>query len=579
MEPLHSHAANIFSATSVFARRAAAVFLLMIGLVAGARSAFGLPAHVVIVIMENHAFGEIVGSANAPYINNTLVAKGALLTNSHAVEHPSQPNYLDLFSGSNQGITNDATPTNIPFSTPNLAAELIAKGLTFTTYSESLPSVGFTGDNATTVPGKNQYQRKHNPAVNWQASDAPASNHLDPSLNQPFSAFPTTDVGFSTLPTVSLVVPNEQNDMHDGTVAMGDTWLSQNIEAYRVWAAAHNSVLIVTWDEDDRSAGNLITTIFNGQHIRPGSYTESSIERSTGLGVDHFNILRTLENIYGLGTCNDATDGARNPIVDLIQAPLLNIATRDTVLSANQVLIAGFIITGTDAKQVLIRGIGPSLTGVGTDLPDPTLELHQGNSTLVTNDNWKIKSDGSSQQAAIEATTIPPKNNLESAILATLNPGTYTAILAGKNGGTGVGVVELYDLAQTASASLANISTRGFVNTGDDVLIGGIIVGAGGTSNVIVRALGPSIPVSDALADPTLELHDSSGALLQSNDNWKVRDTGGSQQAAIEATTIPPSKDLESALVQTLPAGNYTAIVRGKGNTTGVALVEVYNLP
>ena len=290
-------------------------------------------------------------------------------------------------------------------------------------------------------------------------------------------------------------------------------------------------------------------------------------------------MLRTLENMYGLGTCNAATDGARNPIVDLIQAPLLNIAARDTVLTSNQVLIAGFIITGTDPKQVLIRGIGPSVSGAGVTLPDPTLELFQGNSSLATNDNWKTKPDGSSQQAAIQATTIPPANDLESAILATLNPGTYTAILAGKNGGTGIGVVELYDLAQTTPASFANISARGFVNTADNVLIGGIIIGAGGTSNVIVRALGPSLAVSGALPDPTLELRDASGTFLQSNDNWKTRSDGTSQQRAIEATTIPPPNDLESAIVQTLPLGNYTAIVRGKANTTGVALLEVYNLP
>jgi acid phosphatase len=530
--------------------------------------------------MENHSYGQIIGSPDAPYINNVLVANGALLTNSHAIEHPSQPNYLDFFSGSNQGVTNSATPTNIPFSTPNLGALLLAQSLTFVTYSESLPSVGFNGDAYTTVPGQNQYQRKHNPAANWQANDAPASNHLSPTVNQPFTAFPTTDAGFAALPTVSLVVPNEQNDMHDGSIAMGDTWLSKNVEAYRQWAATHNSLLIVTWDEDaNNTATNQIATIWNGQHVRPGSYTESSVERAPGLGVDHFNMLRTLENIYGLGACNAATDGARNPIVDLIQAPLLNIAARDTVLTSNQVLIAGFIITGTDPKQVLIRGIGPSVNGAGATLPDPTLELFQGNTSLATNDNWKIKSDGSSQQAAIQATTIPPANDLESAILATLNPGTYTAILAGKNGGTGVGVVELYDLAQTANASFANISARGFVNTADNVLVGGIIIGAGGTSNVIVRALGPSLPVSGALPDPTLELRDTSGTLLQSNDNWKTRPDGTSQQRAIEATTIPPPNNFESAIVQTLPLGNYTAIVRGKANTSGVALVEVYNLP
>jgi hypothetical protein len=260
-------------------------------------------------------------------------------------------------------------------------------------------------------------------------------------------------------------------------------------------------------------------------------------------------------------------------------ATLLNISTRMRVLTGEQVLIGGFIITGTDPKNVIVRGIGPSLNGVGISLADPTLELHQGSTTLATNDNWKINDQtGQSQQAEIEETTIPPANDLESAILMSLSPGSYTAILAGKSGGTGVGVVEVYDLAQAANSQLANISTRGFVDTGDNVMIGGLIVG-GGSANVLVLALGPSVPVQDALADPTLELHDVNGATIATNDNWKINDqTGQSQQAAIEATTIPPTNDLESALVQTLLPGNYTAIVRGKNHSTGVGLVAAYNL-
>ena len=265
---------------------------------------------------------------------------------------------------------------------------------------------------------------------------------------------------------------------------------------------------------------------------------------------------------------------------------LLNISTRMRVLTGEEVLIAGFIITGSDQKKVIIRGIGPSLNGVGVTLADPTLELHQGNTTLATNDNWKINDQtGQSQEADIRATTIPPTNDLESALVATLNPGAYTAILAGKNGGTGVGLVEVYDLAQAANSKLANISTRGFVDTGNNVMIGGLIVGGGsggGTAKVIVRALGPSLTgsgIAGALGDPTLELHDGSGTTLATNDNWKINDqTGQSQQAEIEATTIPPTNDLESALVAILAPGNYTAIVRGAGDTTGVGLVEVYNL-
>ena len=264
---------------------------------------------------------------------------------------------------------------------------------------------------------------------------------------------------------------------------------------------------------------------------------------------------------------------------------LLNISSRALVLTDDNVPIAGFIITGTDPKRVLIRGIGPTLNGVGAALSDPTLELHQGSTTLVTNDNWKIRSDGGSQQAEIEATTIPPTNDLESAIVMTLNPGAYTAILAGKNGATGVGLVEVYDLAQDAHSRLANISTRAFVGTDNNVLIGGFIIGGGGGggANVVVRAIGPSlgtVGVQGALQNPTLELHDANGATTATNDNWKISDQGQqSQETAVLATTLPPENDLESAIVATLPPGNHTAIVRGKNNTIGVALVEVFNLP
>jgi len=285
-----------------------------------------------------------------------------------------------------------------------------------------------------------------------------------------------------------------------------------------------------------------------------------------------------------------ATDsGVNDAFVTKIRdaSQLLNISTRMRVLTGDQVLIGGFIVTGTDPKRVIIRGIGPSLNGVGVTLSDPTLELHQG-TTVIKNDNWKINDQtGQSQEAEIRATTIPPTNDLESAIIATLPPGNYTAILAGKNGGTGVGLVEIYDLAQGANSTLANISSRGFVDTGDNVMIGGLIVGGGsggGVTRVIVRANGPSLNVNGTsvpgrLADPTLELHNASGTMIVTNDNWKINDqTGQSQEADIRATTVPPTNDLESAIVATLPPDNYTAIVRGKNNTVGIAVVEAYNL-
>ncbi|HEV2095655.1 MAG TPA: hypothetical protein VGQ82_04060, partial [Chthoniobacterales bacterium] len=200
-----------------------------------------------------------------------------------------------------------------------------------------------------------------------------------------------------------------------------------------------------------------------------------------------------------------------------------------------------------------------------------------------TNDNWKINDQtGLSQQAEVVATTVPPPNDLESAIVVTLAPGGYTAVLAGKNASIGLGLVEVFDLDPAVNAALANISTRGFVQTGQNVMIGGFILNGGnGTGHVIVRAIGPSLPntIASRLADPTLELHDGNGALVASNDNWKINDqTGLSQQAEVEATTIPPSNNLESAIVATLPGGGYTAIVAGKNGGTGVALVEVFNL-
>ena len=261
-------------------------------------------------------------------------------------------------------------------------------------------------------------------------------------------------------------------------------------------------------------------------------------------------------------------------------AQLLNIATRMKVLTGNNVLIAGFIVTGTEPKKVLVRGIGPSLAGFGVTgtVQNPTLELHDAAGTLPSNDDWK-----DNQQNEISATSLAPTNDRESAIVATVGPGDYTAILADKNGNTGIGLVEVYDLAQAASSQLANISTRGFIDTGDNVMIGGLILGpnGNGTTRVLVRGIGPSLAqagITNPLQDPLLELHDANGNVIATNNDWKVSDTGGSQQAEIEATGLPPAEDHESALVRTLTLGNYTAILRGLNNTTGVGLVELYKL-
>jgi predicted outer membrane lipoprotein len=268
-------------------------------------------------------------------------------------------------------------------------------------------------------------------------------------------------------------------------------------------------------------------------------------------------------------------------IATLAPGVLANIATRLAVQTGDNVLIGGFIIDGTAPKQVLIRGIGPSLThfGVINALADPVLELHLPDGSTVSNDNWKIDDQtGQSQEAIIRATSIPPTDDVESAILITLNPGAYTAILSGKNQTTGIGLVEVYDVSPAVSAKLANISTRGFVNTADNAMIGGFIVvppGSGFTA-LVIRAIGPSLAafgVTNALADPVLELHDSNGGSF-TNDNWR-----DDPNAALIPASLQPKDPLESATYQTLPPGAYTVIVRGANNTTGVGLVEVYALP
>jgi len=254
----------------------------------------------------------------------------------------------------------------------------------------------------------------------------------------------------------------------------------------------------------------------------------------------------------------------------------VNISTRLLIQTGGKVGIGGFIITGTDAKKVLIRGLGPTLTsfGVPNALQDPVLELHDSTGAVVVgNDNWKIP-----QATAIAATGLAPGNDHESAMLLSLQPGSYTVIESGKNGTSGVGLIELYDVDAGANSHLSNISTRGVVQTGANVMIGGFIVsGASGSVNLVVRALGPSLAqfgVPNPLADPRLGLYDGNGTLIMWNDNWK-----DSQQAAIQNSGFQPPNNLDSAILVTLPTGNYTAIVSGKNGGTGVGLVEVYRLP
>ncbi|MEO6970343.1 MAG: hypothetical protein ABI217_05570 [Chthoniobacterales bacterium] len=306
------------------------------------------------------------------------------------------------------------------------------------------------------------------------------------------------------------------------------------------------------------------------------TYLGSTQVTTASDGNGSFSVTLSTSAIGGIITAT-ATDPAGNTsefsVCDqaamTVPSVLANISTRLRVETGDNVLIGGFIITGTQSKKVLLRGIGPSLTVIGK-LADPTLELHDGAGVVIaSNDTWQ---DAPNKQEIIDS-TIPPTNPLESAILSSLAPGAYTAIVSGTNSTTGVALVEAYDLDQTVDSKLANISTRGLVQTGDNLMIGGFIIVGSDPLSVIARAIGPSLAVTGKLADPTLELHDGNGAVIAFNNNWK--DT---QEAEIIATTVPPTNDFESAVVMTLPPAAYTVIVSGVNGTTGVALVEVYAL-
>jgi len=271
-----------------------------------------------------------------------------------------------------------------------------------------------------------------------------------------------------------------------------------------------------------------------------------------------------------------------------------NIFTRAFVQTGDNVIIGGFIVQGPQLKKVIIRAIGPELTrrGVPDAMSNPTLELHDVTGALIaSNDNWQQTIIGgiitSDQRADIRASGHAPKDGRESAMIVILPPGNYTAIVRGVNDTTGVALVEVYDLSPVSNSTLGNISTRSFVQTGDNVMIGGFIVQGTQPERVIVRAIGPELAappfnIPDALANPTLEVHDETGALIASNDNWVQTIIGGiitmNQVRDIRNSGHAPTDPRESAIIATLQRGNYTAIVRGVNDTTGVGLVEVYDL-
>jgi len=346
----------------------------------------------------------------------------------------------------------------------------------------------------------------------------------------------------------------------------------------------------------------------NGDAVR---YALLSVNGNPGIPLSFpstgsFQTVGSIQTTITLNAGNNTLE-FNNPIVgswapdfDRIQfncstcaaATLGNISTRSFVQTGDNAMIGGFIVRGGGTKRVILRAIGPELTqyGVPDPLQNPILELHNANGALIaSNDNWRTTIIGgiitSNQVQEIQNTGHAPGNPSESAIVANLSPGNYTAIVRGVNNTTGAALVEVYDLNLFSGSFLGNISTRSFVQTGDNVMIGGFIVEGTQATSVIIRAIGPELSqygVPNPLADPTLELHNGSGALIASNNNWQHTIIGGiiteGQVQDIQNSGHAPADASESAIIATLPPGNYTAIVRGVNNTTGVALVEVYDL-
>ncbi|MFL6590908.1 MAG: hypothetical protein ACJ8M4_12140, partial [Chthoniobacterales bacterium] len=278
--------------------------------------------------------------------------------------------------------------------------------------------------------------------------------------------------------------------------------------------------------------------------------------------------------VFNKLTPNGGSPVTRNCIARLGPKPatLRNISARLHVQTGDNAMIGGFIVAGTEQKTVIVRGIGPSLS-VPDALADPIIEVHgQDGGLLAMNDNWN---DATTSQQIIDS-GLAPSNELESALWGVLNPGAYTVVVRGRDQGTGVGLFEVYDLNETVDSKLANVSTRGLVETEDKVMIVGAIVSGAAPTRMLLRALGPSLEnfgVPNPLENPVLELHGDNGELIAENDDWR-----NDQETEIAQTGLPPSNDFESAIVRDLPTGQYTAIVRGAGHTTGVALIEAYDL-
>lgn len=564
----------------------------------GSVARFTSPNGVAVDVVGNVYVGDSINSTirsglkAAPVITSPLAAIGVIAQKFVYQFEALQADSLDAtnlpagltFDPARSAIVGISTVTGtfqVTLTASNSAGTTTA---VLTLVIQATPPSGPVIISSTSVTGRTQQPFQFQvitvngtPSAQLTATDLPCGLSADP-ISGLISGTPTSDGSSTTTLTVT-----DGSFVTTGTLQLtftSDTARPVIISADRANLATGQpfsyTIVAPTSDPADPPKFSFLGTLPSGLTFDPntgtisGTYTGNVVSSRRPNAPDFTGgILGTIQlfstNFHGTSTFQllflSKPSGA------------VNISTRAAVGSGTNVLIGGFIITGDAPEAVIIRAIGPSL-GINGALQDPFLELHSAAGEMVTNDNWRTN-----QEALIIDTTVPPQDNRESAIVAALDPGNYTAVVRGINATTGIAIVEIYDLGTApingkGKAKLAQISTRGVVNTSDEILIGGFIVG-GLPTKVIVRAIGPELNgiVPGALQDPTLELRDGSGSLIASNDDWRTL-----QEQQIIDTTVPPTDDRESAIVATLDPGNYTAIVRGKNNSTGVALVEAYAL-
>ena len=458
--------------------------------------------HVVIVIMENQSTDQVIGNVNAPYINS-LANSGAYFNNAHGITHPSQPNYLGLFSGSTQGVTDDSCPVN--FSSANLGSQLISSGYTFAGYSEDMPSVGYTGC------GYAKYARKHNPWVDF--GNVPAAS------NQPFTAFPTD---FTKLPTVSFVIPNLCNDNHDCPTNTGDTWIKNKLDGYVQWAKNHNSLLILTWDEDDFQPANHVATVFVGANIRPAVYATN---------INHYNVLRTLEDMYLLAPLGNAASAS--PITD----PWSSVTPPTTTPLTNNVAVTNLSLA-TNAQKVFSLAVptGATTASFKTSGGKGDVDIYVQLGSVPTTSSYLQKSDG--------ATTT------ESISLSNPTAGTYYVLVNGYAAASGFQIVGSY------STNVGNVLTNG-------VAVTGIALSTGNSKlySITVPAGRPSLTFKTTGGTGDADIYEKMGS---------APTTSSYTQKSDGSTTV------ETIAVSNPPAGTYYVLVNAYATFSGVSLTASY---